>query len=109
MTAAFQAVADPNRRHIVEVLSRDGSATATSLARELDISRQAVAKHLTLLSDAGLAAGSRRGRETVYRPTLDGLAGISAWIDRVERTWARRLQSLAAAAEAREITRRDAD
>ncbi|MFD0532473.1 ArsR/SmtB family transcription factor [Actinomadura luteofluorescens] len=56
--AVFTALADPTRRGILAELAARGPATATDLAARLPISRQAIAKHLDLLSDAGLVRGS---------------------------------------------------
>src|SRR4051812_50226316 len=65
----FVALADPTRRTILAALATDGPSTVTDLAARLPITRQAIAKHLTLLTDAGLVAPEpgerRRGR---YRP-----------------------------------------
>src|SRR5246127_4125766 len=61
----FAALADPTRRAILAALASDGPATATDLAGRLPITRQAIAKHLALLADAGLGTGEpgerRRG------------------------------------------------
>ena len=51
----FAALADPTRRHLFSQLTQDGPLTATALASDLSISRQAVAKHLAILADAGLS------------------------------------------------------
>jgi DNA-binding transcriptional ArsR family regulator len=68
----FSALADERRRHVLGFLATNGTATATELSDELPITRQAVAKHLGALSDAGLVEGERRGRETRYRLTRAG-------------------------------------
>jgi DNA-binding transcriptional ArsR family regulator len=68
----FSALADPSRRHVLGYLADHGTATATELTGELPMTRQAVSKHLTTLSDAGLVAGERAGRETRYRLTEAG-------------------------------------
>ena len=68
----FGALADPNRRQVIGYLSERGTATATELTGELPITRQAVAKHLATLADAGLVESERLGRETRYRLTRAG-------------------------------------
>jgi DNA-binding transcriptional ArsR family regulator len=68
----FGALADQSRRHVIGYLAEHGTATATELTGELPMTRQAVAKHLATLSDAGLVEAERRGRETRYRLTETG-------------------------------------
>ena len=65
--AVFAALADPTRRSLLETLSREETVTASRLAIELPISRQAVAKHLGALREAHLVSSERVGRETLYR------------------------------------------
>lgn len=57
----WAAVADPMRRRLLDVLLATGEATATTLAEELPVTRQAIAKHLAVLDRAGLVEGRRRG------------------------------------------------
>jgi DNA-binding transcriptional ArsR family regulator len=92
--ATFAALADPTRRHVIGVLSAGEEVSATELARELPISRQAVAKHLSALAEAGLVESSRHGRETRYRLTPGPLTDAAAWIDRVGGEWDSRLDRL---------------
>jgi len=92
----FDALADPTRRNVVEALAARETATATELAGELPVTRQAVSKHLTALSDAGLVARERRGRETHYRLTPAALSEALDWMERVGRHWERRLAALRA-------------
>ena len=96
----FAALADPTRRHIVELLVGAGPSTATALAGQLDITRQAVSKHLQLLAGAGIATSERVGRETRFKAAVDGFADVRDWIDRVEGQWSARLDLLAATLEA---------
>ncbi len=91
----FAALADPTRRHILELLARDGPSTATALAGQLEISRQAVAKHLQLLAGAGVATSRRVGRETRFEATPDGLGDVRRWIGQIEDRWSSRLDLLA--------------
>ena len=69
--AVFAALSDGTRRNLYSLLGQHGEATATDLARELPVTRQAVQKHLGTLAAAGLVATRRSGREVLYRPTPD--------------------------------------
>lgn len=95
----FAALADPTRRHILELLARSGPTTATALAGQLDISRQAVAKHLQLLAGAGIARSERVGRETRFEARPEGFDDIQRWIIEVEGRWTDRLKRLARSVE----------
>jgi DNA-binding transcriptional ArsR family regulator len=90
----FNALADPNRRYVVEALAHRGTATATELAAELNVSRQAVAKHFAALSDAGLVESRREGRETRYELTPAPLGAALDWMADVGGAWDRRLEAL---------------
>jgi DNA-binding transcriptional ArsR family regulator len=92
--AVFTALADPTRRHVVATLAKRQSATPTSLAAELPMTRQAVTKHLVTLSAAGLVAQERVGRETRYALTPRGLADAAAWMAEVGAQWDDRLDRL---------------
>ncbi len=85
--AVFAALADPTRRHLVEALAAEPGATATGLAARLPISRQAVAKHLKLLDEAGLVSRHRRGREALFELETEPLAAAAAWIGAVGAEW----------------------
>jgi DNA-binding transcriptional ArsR family regulator len=76
----FGALADPSRRQVIGYLSTRGTATATELTGELPMTRQAVAKHLATLADAGLVESERQGRETRFRLTDAG----EEWDDRLD-------------------------
>jgi len=92
--AVFGALADPTRRHLLTSLARH-PATATDLAHDLPISRQAVVKHLTALSDAGLLARERSGRDVRYVITPEPLTAAASWIATVGGQWDERLAALA--------------
>jgi DNA-binding transcriptional ArsR family regulator len=93
--ALFSALADGRRRSLVELLSSRPSATATELARELPVTRQAVSKHLISLGEAGLVTVTRSGREARYELSPQRLADAVAWIERVGGQWDTRLEALA--------------
>lgn len=92
--AVFGALADPTRRHLVEALAAKPGATATGLASALPISRQAVAKHLKLLAEAGLVSSHRHGREALFELDATPLAEASTWMGTVGAEWEERLGAL---------------
>jgi DNA-binding transcriptional ArsR family regulator len=92
--AVFSALADPTRRRVLESLSRGEAVTASGLAAELPISRQAVAKHLRSLRSAELVSSERIGRRTVYELRSEPLEDASRWIESVGEEWDRRLEAL---------------
>ena len=93
--SVFEALADPTSREVVRRLAAGGPATATELAGELPVTRQAVAKHLSTLADAGLVTADRLGRETKYSFTPEPLAEAVSWMADVGARWDDRLQALA--------------
>jgi DNA-binding transcriptional ArsR family regulator len=100
VTDVFAALGDPTRRHIVESLSQR-EASATQLAADLPVTRQAVSKHLTALREAGLVESRRQGRETLYRVNAGPLEAAAAWIVRVGGEWDARLERLRTLVESR--------
>jgi DNA-binding transcriptional ArsR family regulator len=94
------ALADDTRRGIVERLAGGATPTATELAAELPISRQAVTKHLRVLEDAALVAAHRQGREARYELVGAPLLETAAWMHQVGSEWDAQLERLKRAAEA---------
>jgi DNA-binding transcriptional ArsR family regulator len=85
--AVFAALADPTRRHVVELLSERPTVTASGLADELPISRQAIAKHLGALTAAGLLTRAHEGRETQYSLSPQPLGGAMRWMAAAGARW----------------------
>ncbi|WP_208298735.1 ArsR/SmtB family transcription factor [Streptomyces liangshanensis] len=96
----LSALADPTRRRILDALAAHGEATATVLAAELPVSRQAIVKHLAVLDRAGLVAGRRAGREARYAVRPAGLGATARWMDRIAAEWDGRLSAIKRLAEA---------
>ena len=92
--ALFAALADPTRRQVIRSLSGAEPVTASGLAAELPMTRQAIAKHLGALERAGLVEPRREGRETRYRLTPEPLDGAIAWMEEVGARWDRSLAKL---------------
>jgi DNA-binding transcriptional ArsR family regulator len=93
--AVFTALADPTRRLLLTVLSDRPGLTASRLAGELPMTRQAVTKHLAALDRAGLVRARREGRETRYSLTPAPLAEAMDWMAAVGARWDERLGRLA--------------
>jgi DNA-binding transcriptional ArsR family regulator len=92
--AVFAALSDSTRRTLYALLGEHGEATATDLARELPVSRQAVQKHLGTLARAGLVATRRSGRELLFRPTPAPMSEALQWMAEVGSQWDDRLAAL---------------
>jgi DNA-binding transcriptional ArsR family regulator len=95
----WSAVADPTRRRVLDVLLDRGEATATILAGELPVTRQAVAKHLAVLDRAGLVEGTRRGRELRYAIRPQRLGAAARSMAQVAADWDTRLSAIKRIAE----------
>jgi DNA-binding transcriptional ArsR family regulator len=92
--AIFDALGDATRRRLFDTVASDGPITATELAGELPVTRQAVTKHLLVLADAGLVTATRSGREKRYEAVPEALDDARIWLDDVGRRWDRRLAAL---------------
>jgi DNA-binding transcriptional ArsR family regulator len=92
--AVFSALSDPTRRAVMRSLSDDGPSTLAELAARLPVTRQAVAKHLEALADAGLVAASAEGRSRRYRLTPRPMTDAMAWMTDVGAEWDERLDAL---------------
>ena len=90
----FAALGDPTRRRLLEILAQDGDKSATELAAMLPISRQGIAKHLRILTEAQLVQMLPRSSDRRYTLTPGGLATPVAWVSQLTATWDRRLNAL---------------
>ena len=97
----WAAVGEPSRRQLLDSLLARGEASATALAAESPLTRQAVAKHLTVLGRAGLVKSRREGREVRYSVRPDRLDEVTRSMAEVAATWDKRLQTIKRLAEAR--------
>jgi len=91
----FQVIADPNRRQILRLLTKD-SRTINSIAENFDMSRPAVSKHLKILDNAGFISTRSIGRERYCTLKEDGFIELQEWMDYFDKFWAGKLKSLEA-------------
>lgn len=82
---AFMAIADPNRRYLLEELRR-GPKTVNELAAGLPVSRPAVSQHLKVLLDAGLVNAKPEGTRRVYTVSSAGFLKLNIWLDQFWET-----------------------
>jgi DNA-binding transcriptional ArsR family regulator len=97
----WAAVADPTRRRLLNVLLARGEASATTLAADLPVTRQGIAKHLAVLDRAGLVEARRQGREVLYSVRPDELDSATRWMAQVAAEWDARLNTIKRLAEER--------
>ena len=93
MDAVLQALADQNRRTVLEAL-RSGPATVTELAGMLPIARPGVSRHLRVLREAGLVEAHPDAQWRVYRLRVEPLVELDAWLGRYRALWQQRLDAL---------------
>lgn len=92
--AGLAALADPTRRHVLDLLSELGPQSASALADHVDISRQGVSKHLSSLEQAGLITRRADGRAVLFVIDRDALAETSTWLAAATQRWNGRLDRL---------------
>ena len=92
-TDAFNAVAEPRRRRILEVLA-GGERPVNDLVARLGIAQPQVSKHLRVLREVGLVDVREEGRHRMYRLNGPSLKPVHDWVKEFERTWNERFEAL---------------
>jgi DNA-binding transcriptional ArsR family regulator len=95
MEAVLQAIAEPHRRQILELLG-PSELSAGEIAARFDVTRPAISQHLSVLSEAGLVEMRKEGTRRIYRARPEGLEEL---VDYLDRFWSVRLGRLKVAAE----------
>ena len=95
----FAALGDETRLRLIVRLSSGGPGSITQLSAKSDVSRQAITKHLRVLSDAGLVRSTRKGREQVWDLEPRRLDDAHAYLDRISTQWDEALDRLRAFVE----------
>ena len=89
----FQAIADPTRRAIIALVALQ-AMTPNALAEHFDTTRQAVSKHLRILTECELVTPEQRGREIYYRLEIDKMKEIDEWLEQYRQIWETRFEQL---------------
>ena len=90
---AIEALADPTRRRIIELLA-DGERSAGDIAAEFETSRPGISRHLRVLREHGLVRAREQGQRRLYSLDPEPLAELDAWLARYRSFWANRLDAL---------------
>jgi DNA-binding transcriptional ArsR family regulator len=89
----FQAIADPTRREIIQLLSKQ-SLNVNAVADNFDISRPAISRHVRILTECGLLVIRRHGRERYCQADLRKLKQVADWTERYREFWTKKLDAL---------------
>ena len=89
----FQAIADPTRRAIIALIALQ-AMTPNALAEHFDSTRQAVSKHLRILTECELVTQEHQGREIYYRLEIDKMKEIDEWLEQYRKIWEARYSQL---------------
>ena len=90
----FEALADPTRRHIVELLAANGELAATAIYEQFHVSPQAVSQHLKVLREAKVVEMDKRAQKHVYRLNPQTLSQFEAWVQQMKQRWEERFAAL---------------
>ncbi len=89
----FQAIADPTRRAIIALIALQ-AMTPNAIAEHFDTSRQAVSKHLRILSECQLITQNQQGREIYYTLEIEKMKEIDKWLEQFRKIWETRFNQL---------------
>lgn len=89
----FQAIADPNRRAIIQLIANQ-KLTLNGVADHFDISRPAISKHIKILTECGLIQITQHGRERYCEPRLESLGEVADWVSAYRKFWTNKLDAL---------------
>jgi DNA-binding transcriptional ArsR family regulator len=89
----FQAIADPTRREIINLLSQE-SLNLNAVAENFDVSRPAVSKHIKILTECGLVVIQQQGRERYCKANLSKLKEVAEWAEQYSDFWTKKLDNL---------------
>ena len=97
----FNAIAEPRRRQIVELLARRGALAVGALAVTLGLPLPAVSKHLGVLRKVGVVAVTKQGKQRVYHLEAEKLKSVHDWVKAFEKLWGHQLDRIKERAERR--------
>jgi DNA-binding transcriptional ArsR family regulator len=90
----YVALADPTRRHILELLATNGELSATAIYEQFPVSPQAISQHLKVLREAHLVEMEKRAQKHVYRLNPQTLSQFETWVQQMQQRWNERFDNL---------------
>ena len=90
----FQALSDPTRRKIIEILARDGELSATEIYDHFPMSPQAASQHLSVLRKAQLVRVEKRAQQRIYRINPDAMLEMEEWARELRQLWNQRFDAI---------------
>jgi DNA-binding transcriptional ArsR family regulator len=98
-TDVFNAIAEPRRREIIELLANRGRMAVGAVVAAIGLAQPAVSKHLAVLHEVGLVSATREGRQRLYQLEAGELKRVHAWASKFERLWTHQLDRIKERAE----------
>ena len=89
----FQAIADPTRREIINLIARK-SMNLNTIAENFDMSRPAISQHIKILTECGMVVIKQQGRERFCEAKLETLSEVTDWVDQYRQFWNKKFNSL---------------
>jgi DNA-binding transcriptional ArsR family regulator len=96
----FSALADPNRRKIIELLAAKGQLSATEIYEHFQVSPQAISQHLKVLRGANLVQVEKRAQQRIYRVNPDTMLDLEGWARKMRQLWSDRFDAMEKVLEA---------
>ncbi|KKJ78459.1 ArsR family transcriptional regulator [Kiloniella litopenaei] len=83
----FSALAEPNRRRMMELIASNGEMASTDISNRFDISASAISQHLKVLREAELVSMEKRAQQRIYRVNPDGIEEMWEWLNDMRQYW----------------------
>ncbi|WP_421779996.1 ArsR/SmtB family transcription factor [Kiloniella litopenaei] len=90
----FSALAEPNRRRMMELIASNGEMASTDISNRFDISASAISQHLKVLREAELVSMEKRAQQRIYRVNPDGIEEMWEWLNDMRQYWNDRFDAL---------------
>jgi DNA-binding transcriptional ArsR family regulator len=106
-TDVFNAIAEPRRRQMIEMLARRGALAVSALVVALEMRQPAVSKHLAVLRTVGIVSVTKQGQQRLYQLEAQQLKTVHDWAKKFEQHWSHQLDRIKERAERKAKARRD--